>query len=107
MLEQMTLVQIVTALLTGGLFFVVLGRLVPKWETWQSPLKATLVTAFNLVAGFVLPGMLAHIPAGIGDQTADKLILGVFAAAAAFVIRTIDVWLVANKVAAKRAAGLV
>lgn len=96
MLAQYTLEAIVKFLLVGGGIAILLER-IPAWAEWQSSIKAAIVTALNVVGAFVLPSVLANVPADLLTQTLDKLIVGLFMAAAAFVVHTIDSWLTAKR----------
>lgn len=99
MLEQITLEALVKWLLIGGGIAILLER-IPAWAEWQSPTKAAIVAALNVIGAFVLPAVIAQIPSNFLSQTLDKLILGAFMAAASFVIHQLDEWLKAA-VAAK------
>ncbi|MCL4487034.1 MAG: hypothetical protein M1570_02740 [Chloroflexi bacterium] len=89
MLEQVTLYQVIQFILSAAGIAILLQR-IPGWDGWESEFKPYIVTALNLVAAFLLPAVVAAVPAGLGEQTIDKLVIGLFMSAASFVIHYLD-----------------
>ncbi len=100
MLEQYTFNQAVAFFLSAVGIAVLLQR-VPHWDAVPANLKKLIVLALNLLAPGALAAIHAYVPPAVGDQTIAQLIIGVFMAAAAFVVHLVDEWLEAKKKLAK------
>ncbi len=102
MLEQITLSQVIVWLLMGGGIAVALERLAPGWKTWQSPVKAWIVTLLNLIGPYILAAIKSNpVVAGQWEQTIANLVIGLVMAAVSFVMHAVDEWLTAKAQAAK------
>lgn len=100
MLENITLYQVITFVCSAAGIAILLQR-VPGWEDWESDLKPYIVAGLNMLGAFLLPAVTAQVPADLGTQTIDKLVIGLFMAAAAFVIHYADTLLASFAVIAK------
>lgn len=114
MLSQFTLTQVVVFFLSAAGIAVLLSR-VPGWDAWGSApgadpriksLKALIVTGLNVLASIFLAVYQVYVPPQVGNQTLDQLLVGLFMAAASFVVHTVDAWLTAQKQVAQANAVL-
>src|SRR5574343_588636 len=87
-----TLEQLLVFALAGGGIAIWLDK-IPLWKNWQSQWKVWIVLAIGVVGQFVLPAILAALPAGLADQSLEALVVGAFTAAAAFVVHELDKFL--------------
>ncbi len=92
MLEKTTLFQMLTFLFSPAGIGIVLDR-IPLWKNWTSATKGYIIMALGVIAGFLLPAVLAQVPADLSAMPLDKIIIAVFATAAAFIIHLLDEWL--------------
>lgn len=89
---QITLEQLLVFALAGGGIAIWLDK-IPAWKNWTSQWKVWIVLAIGVVGQFLLPAILAAIPAGILNQSLEALVVGAFTAAAAFVVHELDKFL--------------
>lgn len=102
-----TLGFVLAWLLTGGGIAVVIQRLWPGWATWQSPLKGWIVLAINLAGPYALALLKMNpVIGGAWDQTLANIVIGLFMAAAAYVIHLLDQLLTAKAQFAKAQAAI-
>jgi hypothetical protein len=86
---QITLEQLLVFALAGGGIAIWLDK-IPAWKNWQSQWKVWIVLAIGVVGQFLLPAILAAIPAGLLNQSLEALVIGAFTAAAAFIVHELD-----------------
>ncbi len=100
MLENITLNQALAFLFSAAGIAILLNRM-PRWDDVPADAKKVIVLALNLLAPAALAAVKAYVPASMGDQTLANVVIGVFMAAASFVIHLVDEWLKARKDLAK------
>lgn len=104
MLENVTLNQALAFLFSAAGIAILLNR-VPRWDDVPANAKKVIVFVLNLLAPAALSAIKVYIPEGVGDQTLANVVIGVFMAAAAFVIHYADEWLEARAELAKQTVG--
>ncbi len=102
MLEHVTVHEALAFLFSAAGIAILLNR-VPYWDAVPAEAKKLIVFALNLLAPGLLSALKVYIPEGIGDQTIANVVIGIFMAAASFVIHYADELLKARKELAKQA----
>ncbi len=100
MFENITLNQALAFLFSAAGIAILLNR-IPRWDDLPAEAKKVIVFVLNLLAPAALSAVKVYVPAPLGDQTLANIVIGIFMAAASFVIHLADEWLKARKDFAK------